>query len=458
MVNKRVFILLCSLILLTASVAFADDLPEAPERFYGNVTVGGEPAENGVKVSALIAGELVMSQYTIDGKYGYIPPATEEFCVYGEEGVEIEFQLNGVHATKVTLDHPMELTALDLDVESIPEDIERPNVYLFEPNDGFESKSKTVTFNFSVKDNHDEVLDYNLYIDSKVKQTGKATVGEFTTLDIKDLAKGSHKWYVKVEDSNANVNISPTRSFSVDVGGGGGGGSSPRHSSSSGGGGGGGSPEAQSNVEEKELAQAFVSNGKHARFDFKEEATCIQYVEFDAKKTAGKVTTVVEELKGKSELVSNLPSGIIYKNLNIWVGNSGTADPENIENAAIGFRVEKAWLEKHELEASDIALWHYDENWEKLETKKDREEKAYVYFKANTPGFSPFAIVAKGEVPAAQAGAEAEILPNESSSGEESKPTGEAQKSDESPGIPGFGVALSLGILGTLYCTLRRKM
>ncbi|HII81172.1 MAG TPA: PGF-pre-PGF domain-containing protein, partial [Methanosarcina sp.] len=45
----------------------------------------------------------------------------------------------------------------------------------------------------------------------------------------------------------------------------------------------------------------------------------------------GKTTTIVEELKNKSTLVSGLPSGEVYKFINIWVGNSGYATSKNIE-------------------------------------------------------------------------------------------------------------------------------
>ena len=83
------------------------------------------------------------------------------------------------------------------------------------------------------------------------------------------------------------------------------GGSSSSSSSSGGGGGGaGGSPELQSNVEAKELSQTFISSGSSVRFDFPRNATSVRYITFNSKKTAGKTTTIVEMLKGKSSLVS----------------------------------------------------------------------------------------------------------------------------------------------------------
>jgi PGF-pre-PGF domain-containing protein len=89
---------------------------------------------------------------------------------------------------------------------------------------------------------------------------------------------------------------------------GGGGGSSGSSSSS----GSGGSPDPQSNVEVKELSQTFITSGKPTKLDFTKNATCVVYVSFDSKKTSGKTTTIVEMLKRKSTLVSELSAGEVY--------------------------------------------------------------------------------------------------------------------------------------------------
>jgi PGF-pre-PGF domain-containing protein len=75
-----------------------------------------------------------------------------------------------------------------------------------------------------------------------------------------------------------------------------------------------------------------------AEFDFTQNATCVTYVMFDARKSMGKVTTVVEMLKEKSQLTPDIPEGEIYSYLNIWAGNDGAAATENIENAVIASR------------------------------------------------------------------------------------------------------------------------
>lgn len=164
-------------------------------------------------------------------------------------------------------------------------------------------------------------------------------------------------------------------------------------------GGAGGSPEPAKNVKTKELCQKYVSNGNRIKFELAKEATSIGYIEFDAKKTAGETTTIVEELKGRSSLTPADPEGIVYKHINIWVGNGGFANSENIENAIVGFKVSKEWINENHINMDTITLQHYSENqWNSLETEKVDEDDEYLYFKAETPGFSPFAITASKNI------------------------------------------------------------
>jgi PGF-pre-PGF domain-containing protein len=170
-------------------------------------------------------------------------------------------------------------------------------------------------------------------------------------------------------------------------------------SSGGGGGGGGGSPEPKSNVEVEELSQQYVVSGTHVKFDFPRGVTSVKNVEFDAKRSFGKVNTFVEMLKGKSTLVTSLPGGTLYKNLNIWVGSSGVATPDNIVNALVEFKVDKAWIQNNHIDAATVTLHRYSgSSWNALPTTLVQEDGAFYYFEAKTPGFSPFAITgsAKG--------------------------------------------------------------
>ncbi|HEY3361797.1 MAG TPA: PGF-pre-PGF domain-containing protein [Methanosarcina sp.] len=171
------------------------------------------------------------------------------------------------------------------------------------------------------------------------------------------------------------------------------GGSSGGSSHSSSGGGGGGSLEPQSNVQVKELSQATIINGKPVKFDFAKNATCVVYVSFDAKKTFGKTTTIAEQLKGKSSLVSGLPEGEVYKYFNVWVGTGGFVTSKDIENPIVCFKVEKSWLQDKKIEQASITLNSYsDKTWSYLPVKLLCEDNKYLYFTAEPTKFSSFAI------------------------------------------------------------------
>ena len=164
----------------------------------------------------------------------------------------------------------------------------------------------------------------------------------------------------------------------------------------SGGGGAGGSPEPAKNVQVKEISQAFITSGKSVKFDFTKNATCVVYASFDAKKTVGKTTTIAEQLKGKSSLVSGLPSGEVYKYFNVWVGTGGFATSKNIENPVVCFKVEKSWLQDKNIDQASITLSRYsDKKWSQLPVKLLCEDNKYLYFTAETPEFSFFAITGK---------------------------------------------------------------
>jgi len=164
-------------------------------------------------------------------------------------------------------------------------------------------------------------------------------------------------------------------------------------------GGTGGSPEPAKNVKVKELSQVFITNGNPVKFEFSKNATSVMYITFDSKKTVGKTTAIVEMLKNKSTLTPEAPAGGVYNYLNIWVGNSGYATEKNLENAFICFKVEKSWIQEKDINQSSILLNRYsDKKWNELPTTLINEDNKYVYFTAQTPGFSQFAITGKKTV------------------------------------------------------------
>lgn len=277
-----------------------------------------------------------------------------------------------------------------------------------------------------------------------------ATTG---TYKIAGILRDINKTEFSVRPADCSITVSQSS------GGNSGGNSGGSSGGSSGGGGGGGgvSAEPQSNVAAKELSKKSVNSGERVKFEFPQGATCIRYVEFDAKKSLGKVTTIVEMLKEQSKLVSGLPEGTVYKNVNIWVGSGGIANSNNIANAVVGFRIEKDWLKNCGADNTSVALWNYNNKaWSKLETTKVGGDNTYVFFESKTPGFGPFTIVVPSESKELKSSSSADTSsPTTESS--KSSPAADAEKPSEKSSIPGFESTVAVGILGAVYQILRRK-
>ncbi len=204
-------------------------------------------------------------------------------------------------------------------------------------------------------------------------------------------------------------------------------------SSGSGGGGGGGggggtSGENFTNIEIKEKRDNHIFKGNTSSYRFNRTAPII-YVNITGNINAGEVTTMVEVLRNTSALVKNNSApGIIYKNVNIWVGTSGFAVPKNIKQGIIGFKVTNSWLDSNALDAGDIKMvkWNMSE-WIQLDTSEIARDSEYTYYEAKTYSFSPFVITAfKSEVVPAVGVTPTSALPSETST-----PTSAAVKKEK---------------------------
>ena len=239
----------------------------------------------------------------------------------------------------------------------------------------------------------------------------------------------------------------------------------------SGGGGGAGSPESTRNIELKEVSSEQVFKGTHTCFTFKNEINDIATVEFDPKKNFGKITAIVEILKNTSSIVKEPAPGAVYRNINIWIGNSGFSSPENFENARINFRVSKAWIADHQVRENTVNLYRYDKgSWNLLSTSLNGEDENYFYFTAETPGFSPFAIsgieekIQSVEISPARTG-ENQTLSKENISDDKTNSDKEKQgvtasdiEKKEKKSSPGPGAILVVAELLILYGILKKKI
>jgi PGF-pre-PGF domain-containing protein len=120
------------------------------------------------------------------------------------------------------------------------------------------------------------------------------------------------------------------------------------------------------------------------------------FVNITGNTTLGMITVSIEILKGTSSLVKFPPQGLVYKNVNIWVGSSGFATPKNIKDAFIKFKIDNEWMKANGVSAGDIVLMKWDGNsWISLKTTVVSKDGTNSIFEGWTNSFSPFAIVAK---------------------------------------------------------------
>ncbi|MDP2217702.1 MAG: PGF-pre-PGF domain-containing protein [Methanolobus sp.] len=209
-----------------------------------------------------------------------------------------------------------------------------------------------------------------------------SVAGNSGTVQINTISSGaSYSFLMPAE--NVTVEVTLTEQSAT----------TPTTSSGGGGGGGGGSTgEKTENILLKDVSSVFV--GKDAvRFDFKNPDSDIQYIEYTSLKNSGTITATIEMLKDRSIFAISSPEGTVYRHVNIWVGKTGYATEANIIDPAIVFRVDNSWISSNNIDPASINLNRYSDGaWSKLPTEQTGSDADFLYFKAVTPGFSPFAI------------------------------------------------------------------
>jgi len=160
-----------------------------------------------------------------------------------------------------------------------------------------------------------------------------------------------------------------------------------------GGGGGGSSGEDFYNIVCSETDRQSVQKNASVSYSFNLDCTIVKHINFTSLVSAGEIASKVEVLNSTSSLVNATPPGLVFKNVNIWLGNYGWAVPKNIDNVTVVFVVDRTWISDKYIDVSTIALYRYvDGVWSKLDTTYVKEDATYYYFEAKTPDFSPFAI------------------------------------------------------------------
>jgi len=178
----------------------------------------------------------------------------------------------------------------------------------------------------------------------------------------------------------------------------------PSYSSNGGGGGGGGggaSGEAFENIVCTETDRQFVGKNLNVKYNFKLEGNYVQHIEFTGLTSAGKVAAKVEILNHTSTNVDKDAPNIVFKNLNVWIGNMGYFSKNNVKDSTITFIVDRSWVSDNDIILNTISFYNHNDDtntWEKIQTQKIGEDSTSYQFKASLPirgSLGPMAISGK---------------------------------------------------------------
>jgi len=116
----------------------------------------------------------------------------------------------------------------------------------------------------------------------------------------------------------------------------------------------------------------------------------LKQINITVRNPAQYVTITVTKLDEQPATVVHTVSGKVYKYIEIETKN---LEDENLAEAKIQLQVNKSWISKNNIDQATIALNRYHDNkWNKLPTKKMSEDDDFIYYEAETPGFTTFAI------------------------------------------------------------------
>jgi PGF-pre-PGF domain-containing protein len=163
------------------------------------------------------------------------------------------------------------------------------------------------------------------------------------------------------------------------------GGSSSRSSNSGGGGGGSmGSRESFDNIVMHEEIDGDLRADHSVAFNFSKAGLRIKEILIKGKENEV-VSVRVEALKGKPRQVDISISDAKYINI--------VVSTKKIKEAQIMFMVENYWIQSAGISRDNLKLYRWSGgNWSQLETIMIAQDANYTYYKANTTGFSSFAI------------------------------------------------------------------
>jgi PGF-pre-PGF domain-containing protein len=166
--------------------------------------------------------------------------------------------------------------------------------------------------------------------------------------------------------------------------------------SSGGGGGGGGGGAAANKTHKKTQFWTKITPGAATIMKITDSEIGFKQINITVNNPAQSVKITVTKLDGKPASVTHEVTGKTYKYIQVDAEN---INETHLDKVKIQFEVNKSWINANNIDPDTIDLHRYRVNaWERLQTRKTSEDNDFIYYEAETPGFSTFAIV--GEVKA----------------------------------------------------------
>ena len=208
-------------------------------------------------------------------------------------------------------------------------------------------------------------------------------------------------------------------------------------------------PASSNSTKGADSVQKMIAAGTETEIKFHDPKNDVSDISFKSKKYSGIVGIRVEpaDVNKKGNIAVNDRKA--YRYVEILIGNEVFESSENIAGGLIEFRVPKSWVKENGINFGTISLNRLEDNgWKLLETELTGEDGDFYYFRAETPGFSCYAITGKQQVIITPAEHQVIITPSEQKAGNSAEVAGsEAAKGQASTGeskkASGFGIILS---------------
>jgi PGF-pre-PGF domain-containing protein len=138
-----------------------------------------------------------------------------------------------------------------------------------------------------------------------------------------------------------------------------------------------------------------INEGETATVEVENEEIGVTEINFVADKTMWGAWIKVGQIESVPSTVKSFTNKI-YKLVKITKGS--TVNEDSIKDITIDFKVDKSWLTDNGIGEGDVALFRYvGDEWVELSTLVNFEDNNYIYYTAETPGFSYFTIGQKDQ-------------------------------------------------------------